>query len=288
MVRRLSQIASTVNRPHSAVRVAQGISYFATLGALIGAVSVIIIFKPSPKPWLYGILKCFLAGALTIALIADTLDTKAGVFSSLAFAVGGGLTILVVAPLTSDPPTGPNKIHPADEGLSDREVQELAKREFDSPKVRERAIMGGILTAVVVGIRNLAYGIWFFSLANSGRWLLQFPHILVFLAPQFVTLGAAVAVPLYFGTKSRWKTVLAVAVSSAAYPLGYNMASLTLPSAATVFKFLEFAGGLESVSTLYWMFYSSLEHTPWRHCTVAVSVGLGCMAGIRFGMLVGH
>jgi len=160
-------------------------------------------FKASPKPWLYGILKSFLAGALTIALIADTLDTNAGVFSSLAFVLGGGIAVLVVAPLTINPPTGPNKINPADDGLTERELHELSKREFDSPKVRERALIGGILTAVVVGVRNLAYGVWFFSLANSGRWLLQFPGILVFLAPQFVTLGAAVAVPVYFGTKCR-------------------------------------------------------------------------------------
>lgn len=288
MVRYQSQIVAMVDRPHSAVRVAQGISYFATPGALLGAVLVIFVFKPTPKPWLYGILKSFLAGALTIALIADTLDTHAAVFSSLAFAVGGGISVLVVAPLTNDPPTGPNKVNPADEGMAEREMQELTKREFDTPRVRERAVIGGILTAVVVGLRNLSYGAWFFSLANSGRWLLQFPAILVFLAPQFLTLGAAVAVPLYFGTKCRWKTMLAVALSSAAYPLGYNLATFSLPSTAAVFKSLEFAGGLMSVTTLYWMFYTSFEHTPWRHCTVAVFVGLGCMAGIRFGMLMGQ
>lgn len=271
-------------RPLSSVRVAQGIAYFATPCSLVGAILVMYIFKPSPTPWLYGILKSFLAATISIALVADTLDTEGNVFSSWPFALGAGVIVVCVAPLTTNAPTGPNKVHLDDANLSDRELNELRRAEFDSPTVRERALIGGILAAVVIGLRNVAYGVWFFSLANSGRWMLQFPGILIFLAPQFVTLGAAVAVPMYFGTKCRWRTLLAVAVSSAAYPLGYNLGSFALPAATPVFKFLEFAGGMMSVLTFGWMFTSSLENAPWRHCLVSAFVGFGCMAGIRFGI----
>ena len=272
-------------RPASAVRVAQGIAYFAAPCSLVGAVLVINVFRPAPTPWLYGILKSFLAAAISIALIADTLDTEGNVFSSWAFAVGAGVTLMVVAPLTSNAPTGPNKVHHDDIHLTERELRELQRAEFDSPTVRERALLGGILAAAVIGLRNVAYGVWFHSLANSGRWVLQFPGILVFLAPQFITLGAAVAVPIYFGSKCWRRTLLAVAVSSVAYPLGYSIGSVALPAAAAVLKFLEFAGGMMSVFTLYWMFASSLENSPWRHCVVSAFVGFGCMAGIRFGIL---
>lgn len=271
-------------RPLSSVRVAQGIAYFATPCSVVGAIVVIYVFKPAPTPWLYGILKSFLAAAISIALIADTLDTEGNVFSSWAFAVGAGVTLTVVAPLTSNAPTGPNRVHANDAHLTEREFHELRRVEFDSPTVRERALIGGVLAAVVIGLRNLAYGVWFFSLANSGRWMLQFPGILIFLAPQFITLGAAVAVPVYFATKCRWRTLLAVALSSAAYPLGYSIGSCTLPAAVAVIRFLEFVGGMMSVLTFLWMFVSSLENTPWRHCVVSAFVGFGCMAGIRFGI----
>jgi zinc transporter ZupT len=271
-------------RPLSSVRVAQGIAYFATPCSLVGAIVVIYVFKPSPTPWLYGILKSFLAAAISIALIADTLDTEGNVFSSWAFALGAGVTLMFVAPLTSNAPTGPNRVHPNDAHLTEREFHELRRVEFDSPTVRERALIGGVLAAAVIGLRNVAYGVWFFSLANSGRWMLQFPGILIFLAPQFVTLGAAVAVPVYFGTKCRWRTLLAVALSSAAYPLGYSIGSCALPTAVAVIRFLEFVGGMMSVLTFLWMFTSSLENTPWRHCVVSAFVGFGCMAGIRFGI----
>lgn len=92
---------------------------------------------------------------------------------------------------------------------------------------------------------------------------------------------------VYFGIKCRWKMFLVMVVLSVVYFLGYNVVFFIFLKVVVVFKLFEFVGGLMLVMMLYWMFYFFLENMLWCYCIVVVFVGLGCMVGIRFGMLVG-
>ncbi|KAG0593302.1 hypothetical protein KC19_1G319600 [Ceratodon purpureus] len=263
------------------VRESLAIASCASLSSILGALLVILIPRSSLKPWLYGLLKSILAGAVAVVIICDMGITETSL-SSWASGLGSGATLLFVGPLTLNPPSGPNKMHPRDENLTKDELHELQKREFDSPDVRKRAIYGGIVVAVAVGLRNLACGVWFFSFLKWRRAELEYPSILIWCATESADLGAAVALPIYFGTKSRWRTMVAVVVSAAAFPLGQYLAAFTLPSLSFRSRMLEFQAGSMWTMVVYWMQSCSLETTPWRHCMVAFYAGFVCMLGIGF------
>ncbi|KAG0632221.1 hypothetical protein M758_1G312800 [Ceratodon purpureus] len=263
------------------VRESLAIACCASLSSVLGALLVILIPRSSLKPRLYGLLKSILAGAVAVVIICDMGITETSFFC-WAFGLAGGATVFFIVPLTVDPPSGPNKMHPRDKNLTKDELHELQKREFDSPDVRERAIFGGIVAAVAIGLRNLACGVWFFSFLKWRRAELEYPGILIWCATESAALGAAVALPIYFGTKSRWRTMVAVVVSAAAFALGQYLAAFTQPSQTVVSRMLEFQAGSMWTMTVYWMLTTPLETTPWRHWIVAFYSSFVCMLGIRF------
>lgn len=263
------------------VRESVAIACCASLSSIVGALLVILVPRISLKPRLYGVLKSILAGAVAVVIMCDLVLTKTSYFG-WACGLAGGATVFFIAPLTADPPSGPNKMHSRDKNLTKDELQELEKREFDSPDVRKRAIFGGIVAAVAIGLRNLAYGVWFFSFLKWRRAELEFPGILIWCATESAALGAAVALPIYFGTKSRWRTMVAVVVSAAAFALGQYLSAFTNPSAAVVSRMLQFQAGSMSTMTLFWMVVTPLETTPLGHWVVAFYVSFFCILGIRF------
>ncbi|KAG0564990.1 hypothetical protein KC19_8G154700 [Ceratodon purpureus] len=263
---------------------ALAVACFASFCSILGALVVMFISQPGSayvsRPWLYAIIKSFLSGAVTMATFVNSDHTACKGTVGWATVITGSLTAgFASAAVGHDPPK--------DVALTEHEWNELVKREFESPRARQRDLQGGILTAVVIGLRNLAYGVWFFSsMSVWQRFMLEMSgtSLLRFLAPQFIVLGAAVAVPMYFGG-GKWSALLAVAVSSAAFPLGYTVATLALPSNDVVCWSVEFAGyramGMIQALTLLYFFTSSLQNAPTRHCLIASTFGLACMVGIR-------
>ncbi|MEA2070979.1 MAG: zinc transporter ZupT [Asgard group archaeon] len=252
----------------------------------------------SAIPFLFkSIKKSFLAFSLGLSagvmifvsfseLLPSALENMAIYWAFLAFF--GGMGVVAIIDFTIPHEKNPHHMTTDCEGLEKKVLQECLEEQAKQSRVDKTVteeeikddqtlLRTGILTALAIAIHNFPEGIATFATALNDATLGI--SITIAIAIHNVPEGISVSIPIYYTTRSKWKSFGLSLASGLAEPLGALLAYAILRPFLT-----EFILGVSLAVVSGIMVYISIDEL----IPVAHEYGKGdiVMVGIVVGMLL--
>ncbi|WOL19224.1 hypothetical protein Cni_G28022 [Canna indica] len=254
------------------VLVALALSLVGGLSTSIGGLLVILGNAPNLK--LLGSLQGFAAGLM---LSMSFFDLTHNAMNSVGFLKGniwffvGALFFACVVNFIPEPAVVPG----SHEGDNDGSVKDMLR------KHHRQVLFSGIVTAVVAGItvHNFPEGMAVF--VGSKKGLRIGINLALAIALHSIPEGAAVALPVYYATGSKWQAFKLAALSGFAESLGVIIVAHIFPNSLDpeiLEGLLGSVGGVMAFLTLHEMLPIAFDYAGHKQAVQAVFLGMAFMS----------
>jgi ZIP family zinc transporter len=209
-----------------------GLTTFAGLATGLGAVVVFFSKRPSAVLLSFGLgfssgVMVYISLAELLPLAMDNIGEELGEgYRWIAIACFfGGIAVSAIIDKLVPEPQNPHEAVPLEDVRRAGAGQGPGEPEVDGVK-RQKLMRLGLLSALAIGVHNLPEGMATFasSLSDPSLGL----SIAVAVAIHNIPEGIAVAVPIYFATRSRGKAAFHSLLSGLAEPIGALLVYLLL------------------------------------------------------------
>ncbi|KAL6888838.1 hypothetical protein ACP4OV_009864 [Aristida adscensionis] len=250
------------------------------LSTAIGALFVVL--NPAPNLKMLGLLQGFAAGLM---LSISFLDLAHNALNSIGFLKGnlwffaGVLFFGFIVKFIPDPDFS-SKADPSEKKADDSDG---GSGKDMMRKHRRQVLFSGIITAVGISLHNFPEGMAVFlgSIKGLHVGLNLAVAIALHNIPEGDRAGVAVALPIYFATKSKWRAFCIAAGSGLAEPLGVAAVAFLFPSSLNpeiLEGLLASVGGVMAFLTLHEMLPLAFDYAGQKQAVKAVFIGMACMS----------
>ncbi|KAG6400984.1 hypothetical protein SASPL_137829 [Salvia splendens] len=296
----------------SQVLVALALSLLGGFSTSIGALFVVLSDTPNLKT--LGLLQGFAAGLM---LSISFLDLAHNAINSIGFLKGnlwffaGVIFFAVIANFIPEPKLAPVPHQEKNKKNGDERNKDIMK------KHRRQVLFSGIITAVGISLHNFPEGmavflgsmkdLGYFELSGSLAIFSRHPdawageisigpfynfsvisqglrvglNLALAISLHNIPEGVAVALPIYFATKSKWQAFKLATLSGFAEPLGVIVVAYLFPSSLNpeiLEGLLASVGGVMAFLTLHEMLPLAIEYSGQKRAVKAVFVGMAFMS----------